>query len=155
MRNYSEIGCLTLLGVTLTVYVAVGHSDEGNLMPDRSAENVFSQPLDTDWEGDTYCLSVTLGRCHEQSLALVLPSVSANYLTGTFAKINISDKLYIPVIKDFSHSKVPVALPVNSFKSNNNQPSCNSFGWIDSDILPPGTFELCPEIRAGPFCIFS
>ncbi len=24
MRNYSEIGCLTLLGVTLTVYVAVG-----------------------------------------------------------------------------------------------------------------------------------
>lgn len=155
MRNYSEIGCLTLLGVTLTVYVTVGHSAEANLIPDRSAKNVFSQSCDADREGNAYCLSVTYGRCQEQCLALVLPSIPALSFSDPIWDINISESLYIPVIKGFSNSKMPVALPVNNLTFATSQPTTTFFGGGDCDILFLATFELCPEIRAGPLAFFS
>ncbi len=43
MRNYSEIGCLTLLGVTLTVYVAVG-----NCQPDHNPDEWSSKNINTE-----------------------------------------------------------------------------------------------------------
>ncbi|MFO8002380.1 MAG: hypothetical protein R6U46_14155 [Marinilabilia sp.] len=50
MRTYSEIGCLTLLGVTLTVYAVAGDCRKDAFSFERSSQDVYTGAVSDDDE---------------------------------------------------------------------------------------------------------
>lgn len=144
MRNYSEIGCLTLLGVTLTVYVAVGtyqSHEDWSRRPEKkiSAEEMFKAIK--EGSGKHYFVKV--------STPSVLPGECNKSFDG-FSTISISALSEISVLPEILPDPVLFTLP-ERFGSG-----LFLTGFTDKNYLSPeqdylnAGFYLSREIRAGP-----
>ena len=144
MRNYSEIGCLTLLGVTLTVYVAVGtyqSHEDWSRRPEKkiSAEEMFKAIK--EGSGKHYFVKV--------STPSVWPGEGKKSLGG-FSAINIPVLSEISVWHEIMTDLVLFMLPENYGSG------LFLTGFTDKNYLSPeqdylnAGFYLSREIRAGP-----
>ncbi len=144
MRNYSEIGCLTLLGVTLTVYVAVGtyqSHEDWSRRPEKkiSAEEMFKAIK--EGSGKHYFVKV--------STPSVLPGECKKSFAG-FSTINISALSEISVLPENLTDPVLFTLP--------ERYGSGLFltGSGDKNYLSPepdyhnAALYISREIRAGP-----
>lgn len=144
MRHYSEIGCLTLLGVTLTVYVAVGSCQPDQNPYDWTSKNINAEEVEK--------------AIKQGSEKHYFVKVSTQALSQNGAKKSLAGfpSLGLAGVSDTSADSV---LPVNSiflslpgFSSRN---ICDNFTGIFLnfyevfDYKNPSAF-LHLEIRAGP-----
>ncbi|WP_291855798.1 hypothetical protein [Marinilabilia sp.] len=144
MRNYSEIGCLTLLGVTLTVYVAVGNCQPDQNPYDWSSKNINAEEVER---------AIKQGSEKHYFVKVSTQALSQN---GTKKSLAGIPALGLAGVADSSADSV---LPVNSFflslPSFPSRTTCYDFPGIILDFCegfdyhnPASILHL--EIRAGP-----
>ncbi|PRZ00118.1 hypothetical protein DFO77_103216 [Marinilabilia salmonicolor] len=144
VRNYSEIGCLTLLGVTLTVYVAVGACQPHEGWPDSPEKNISAEEVVKalrEGNGKHYFVKI--------SKSSVLSGDSKEALP-VFSTVNISALSGISVLPEILPDAVLFTLPQR----------CGSEVWL-TDLQDKRYLRQKPEtrnsatfpsleIRAGP-----
>lgn len=144
MRNYSEIGCLTLLGVTLTVYVAVGACQPYEEWGDSPEKNISAEEVVKvlrESKGKQYFLKI--------SKSSVLSGDDQESFP-VFSTVNISALSGISVLPEILPDAVLFTLPQR----------CSSGVWL-TDLQEKKYLRQNPEtrnsatfpsleIRAGP-----
>ncbi|WP_146192192.1 hypothetical protein [Marinilabilia rubra] len=147
MRNYSEIGCLTLLGVTLTVYVAVGSCQPGTDMSDWSRKNINAEPVEK---------SVTLNRSGKHYVFRVSAKTSQKGNENPVQKnstINIQGSSDLLDFTSLPQNNSFLSLPVVVGYTNPGRMLISDIKPFDVSFfksLHPASYA---EIRAGPFQI--
>jgi hypothetical protein len=145
VRNYSEIGCLTLLGVTLTVYVAVGNCQPDQNPCDWSSKNINAEEVEKaikQGSGKHYFVKVSTQSISQKGTKNSLAGFSALDIAG------ISEISNEPVL---SVNSVFLSLPeLSSPNIDGNFPGTNLKCCEVLDFKNPANF-LHLEIRAGPF----
>jgi hypothetical protein len=147
VRNYSEIGCLTLLGVTLTVYVAVGSCQPGTDMSEWSRKNINAEPVEK---------SVTINRSGKHYVVRVSAKSSQKGNENPvqrFSNINIQGSSDLLVLSSLPQNNSFLSLPVLVEYASPGRLLISEIKTFDISFfnsLYPASYA---EIRAGPFRI--
>ncbi len=142
MRNYSEIGCLTLLGVTLTVYVAAGNCQPGESVSDWSQKNINAESnnIAAKASGGKHYFVTVSARAYTEN-------ISAGSVSGIIARD-------ITETNDFSLMSLPhnaSFLSLQDITSSSISDFHVTSSVIPFDVLISNPFlSFSGEIRAGP-----
>ncbi len=144
MRNYSEIGCLTLLGVTLTVYVAVGNCQPDQNPCEWSSKNINAEEVEKaikQGSGKHYFVKVSTQSPSQKGIQNTVAGFPALKLTGIS---NVANDVVFPAsfaflsLPNLSSHTIEGCFPEISLKY------CELFDYKN----PANLLHL--EIRAGP-----
>lgn len=144
MRNYSEIGCLTLLGVTLTVYVAAGNCQPDQMPCDRPSKNINAEEVEKaikQGSGKHYFVKISTQNPSQkgtQNTIAGFPSLRLAGISDVSADTVFPASFTLVSLPDFSSHKIDDNFPGISLKY------CEVFDYKN----PSGLLHL--EIRAGP-----
>lgn len=144
VRNYSEIGCLTLLGVTLTVYVAVGSCQPGTDVSELSLKNINAEPVER---------SLTINRSGKHYVVKVSAKSSEKGNENPvqrFSTINIQGSSDLLSLASLPQNNSFLSLPVLIGDTNPGRMLISVMKPLDVSFyngLHPASYA---EIRAGP-----
>ena len=138
MRNYSEIGCLTLLGVTLTVYMAVGSCQPGDVASECQRKIIAVESADK---------TVKLAGRGKHYFLKVSPSPVLSELVWNSGLVAKGD-----VDRDFPsfqlHYQTASFLP-SDYRLDFENSAFNDI-FIDESTFKKPLISFVGEIRAGP-----
>ncbi|MGQ1890511.1 hypothetical protein ACT29H_08710 [Thermophagus sp. OGC60D27] len=149
MRNYSEIGCITLLGVTLTVSVTVGQYHNAVLLPEGSAKNILLQPTDDLAENEKlYYVSISCST-RKQNASVVLPLFRSLHLPDYSAAIDLRSP-GILLVKTSPAPNVFGGLPASPPTLLNRRTNSQHFRTACDGLPKHHWYSSSLAIRAGP-----
>ncbi len=142
MRNYSEIGCLTLLGVTLTVYVAVGNWQPGESVCENPSKNIIAEygmKSGNRSEGKYYFVKVSAHSTTDNGVSEMMAGIPAIELaeTSNFSLLSLHRCHSFYALPGFNYSVISTLH--------------SSFVCLtDDEIYRNPLISFFGEIRAGP-----